>query len=1340
MNIDLYIGGKRVDLADDSFVLFNYTKTELSSPETIRNAHSQQLTIPSTATNNAIFGASYRLDRRTGYGAFDSIKKTPFIIYTETGEVLESGYCKLDRIHYKGREIYSYYVTLYGAIGGYFYDLSVMADGTAMNLGHLQYKTSEGEDWTPNGKSIDLDASTIYGCWDEIGRKAIFGNPKWATILNFAPCYNGIPADFDAKKALVTGDYFVGVKSTTLWKPHPRADGAFLVTMPTDKTGDEMRDYRAYLQRPVLSIKAFIEALVNRGGLYVTPNAKQRLIQNMWVTLPLPTRAASYKDYDLTGIFGKSMSPADLLVSLAKCFNLVFLSGLEYVTLMTDEDFYAGGKSIDLEGRVDKPSISVKPNGVDAKWYLFKDEVGGAFADSYKELYNRDYASQKVNTGWDFDSNIKDVSSQRTKGAAQVLEQSRMFVSKWSNLGVYFPCNTFEDISFVAYNSDGSDSSTISVPANDAKFANTLWCNEEFHYYDALDKPQFEDKEKKPVDGAGVLLYYNGYADMSTDEHLRWRLTDDEPFLFELLNEGRPCWDLRRYEGQLIDHMPTFSRWGADNLDWGIPAEIGVPAVSIPSNTLFRKYWRRSIAEMYDKDAMVVTAKVNLRGMEVGQSLLRNEYWFDNSHWRLNRIVNHSLTTDGLTECEFIRRIDVGDLMDDSIELQETQMSLSSAAQYCKAYLKATANWKVISKPSWVKSITPASGGAVLTYKAVDFEVSANIGTTRMGRIVFGLVDSGLVASMRITQVGSAPTPPSEDGIWMYREGTELNYDTISGSGGFSYCRLWSDGAYKITSNVDWISDYSHRWEGASAVDNLQILNMVAPNDTGAPRQGILTAQLVGTTKRFAFIITQESATPPTPEEKYMYLAPNGTLDVEAGVTSHSVSITSNTSWIVEVGAGVKVDGAYYKEGSGNATFTMTFMANESVNVKHNSIIARTTAGGLIEDSLDVIQSAYVPEPPAEEFLTLSRYETHYDQEGGQDSVVLSSSSAWQLVGTIPSWLSVAPQAGYATSGQQVRINATRATSNRTGYLRFRNTEDLEVMWTIYQSLSPTVIYPEELEFYAQGTDIERSADLLIECRGDWEVNSMPEWLTADVESGSGDGTIIFTAEEYEGETDREGDIIIVAMGETFTIHAIQRAAAIAEYIYWQESEPIEVANGETAWVHVVTNAPTFRLDASTQGGGWIVRQSGTTISCLKTTDGNTSVTLVVTTPTGKSASLTLTSRVGVIDFAGFARRASVSSAIYGSYSMTSNEEEEELQIDGASIGIEFLDSNGGTLYSTSIGTPMSIAAGETISDSMTIATQSIVNLYGLSNAVAVRYSVMVDGITYTSVNGIAIQ
>ena len=102
--VQLYIAGQRVDLGDDSWILYNWVREDMSNPTALKNSSSHQVQLPGTCRNNGVFGAAFRLDRRTVFGIrydgtqFDPTRKTPFSLFDADGTVLESGYCRLDAV------------------------------------------------------------------------------------------------------------------------------------------------------------------------------------------------------------------------------------------------------------------------------------------------------------------------------------------------------------------------------------------------------------------------------------------------------------------------------------------------------------------------------------------------------------------------------------------------------------------------------------------------------------------------------------------------------------------------------------------------------------------------------------------------------------------------------------------------------------------------------------------------------------------------------------------------------------------------------------------------------------------------------------------------------------------------------------------------------------------------------------------------------------------------------------------------------------------------------------------------------------------------------------------
>ena len=172
--ISLYIADQLVDLDDQSFVLFNYTMDDLSNPTIVKNSFSQQITLKGTPTNNKIFGDSFKTDRQVAnMGAeagvdFNASKKTPFTIYNEMNEILESGYVKLDSVTRKGVDI-QYKVTLYGGLGSFFYALSYDENGNKRTLADLDYL---GTSDTSRELNFVINARTVREAWANLSGNA----------------------------------------------------------------------------------------------------------------------------------------------------------------------------------------------------------------------------------------------------------------------------------------------------------------------------------------------------------------------------------------------------------------------------------------------------------------------------------------------------------------------------------------------------------------------------------------------------------------------------------------------------------------------------------------------------------------------------------------------------------------------------------------------------------------------------------------------------------------------------------------------------------------------------------------------------------------------------------------------------------------------------------------------------------------------------------------------------------------------------------------------------------------------------------------------------------------
>ncbi len=303
--ISLYIGGELADLDDESFILFNYTMDDLSNPTIVKNSFSQQVSLPGTPNNNAIFGDYYRLDRKTalasgetGY-AFNASVKTPFSIYNELGEIIESGYCKLDSV-VRNKGAVSYKVSLYGGLGSFFYSLSYAEDGRKLTLADLDF-LGNGD---PGELDFTINASAVQDAWDRLYGDT--SKPEMWDVLNFAPAYNGYPDNFSPDKGLVQPGG-IGLPSSV--GGYTTKSGYALVNLANKQDEWAVKDLRSYLQRPILSVNAFLDAISdpnNNGGYQVDIQGVTSLIDGMWITLPTIPSLGSMKQN--VGTLSLSMS------------------------------------------------------------------------------------------------------------------------------------------------------------------------------------------------------------------------------------------------------------------------------------------------------------------------------------------------------------------------------------------------------------------------------------------------------------------------------------------------------------------------------------------------------------------------------------------------------------------------------------------------------------------------------------------------------------------------------------------------------------------------------------------------------------------------------------------------------------------------------------------------------------------------------------------------------------------------------------------------------------------------------------------------------------------------
>lgn len=690
--ISLYIADKKVDLDNNTILLFNYTMEDLSNPTIVKNSFSKQITLKGTPANNEIFGNLYRADRKTIFGEgytgvqFDPLRKTPFTIYNEMNEIIESGYVKVDSV-YKVSGGHEYKVTLYGGLGSFFYNLMYKEDGSKKTLADFRYYLGGGRYmYNPGDFGQWGGYEMLKDCWHYLENPRDF-NPDvhdahWVSVVNFAPAYNGLPEGFSADKALVLPKSFSNMPARMNPKPGTNTN---LMVFANKHTEWEMKELRWYLQRPIISVKALFDAIIdktNNGDWTVSVDSSilnSDIYRNAWMSLPM-IPAEDRKESDaVVKLLASAGSPIEYVISFCKMLGLVFLcnSASKTIRILPRSLFYQNNL-IDLTERVSTEGMHITPNVATSRIYQFGSTSIGEWAEDYKKEYGRDYGIQRVNTSYEFNSVISELTKDlKFQDAVEVQERNLLFASNYDrddlgNQTDIMRLPRYESVKLQQWSTDADGKDVMEEVDITCPYEGWLFMdNPEYPLSDWLPKVQFH-KGNKAENGMGVLMLFNGVKETEKQSwsRLQYRLTDDHPDM-ESLNEGEPCWNFTQDEDttEVITKLPSFRRCITDegnviltSLDWGEPFARGVQGLTYdPANnsTIYEGWWKRYLTDRYDVDTRVMNCKVNLLGMQVGQDLMRNFFFYENAIWVLNKISNHSITTEDLTECEFIKVKDI---------------------------------------------------------------------------------------------------------------------------------------------------------------------------------------------------------------------------------------------------------------------------------------------------------------------------------------------------------------------------------------------------------------------------------------------------------------------------------------------------------------------------------------------------------------------------------------------------------------------------------------------------------------------------------------------------------
>ena len=634
MTYELYINGNKVELDNAGVaILFNRQRTDYTNPTIVRNSFTKTIKLPGTKVNNSIFNEIWKLDRVQWSNAFNASKRTPFILMNN-GALVEQGYVKLNNIVWNG-QFYTYEVTLYGELGNLLYGLSYNIDSETDEVSPLTLA-----DLDFGFKEFRISKDLIDYAWKRLdGDTSVSGdNYKIFDTINFMVSYDGIPQanNFDPKSVWCSVDRKASVNwkdhhyyanqfpseivednvtykyiNTRLSKMDPEDHYAFM-ELKKELSPLEMRDLRSYLLRPVINIKKMFEAI----GKYIGDHYGYTLdmsdpffstydFSSTWMTLSMlyeiDPDVESGTKFTKKQLFSNTSSPASYLISFCKIYGIYL--DVDYfskkLTLTRLPNFFNREKINELKIDLSR-DIKITPLSFDKASYTFDYGQGESeFLKKYKDTYDIQYGSKKVNTGYRFDASTapyidNNIFRQGVDSIDQSIYYRYPYFAKNSfgtDVLFTYPVGLMDEANLPTYKlfnidaqgeiktvdgemspywypgiSDESSSTlyVYNVVNSGYQFMNVWWGGLRPQVWqDSFPKLQCHSEDNKAVDGKNILVKFSGFRqakyghltstedrtfwniDSYTDEFIdatsvNYLLSDDNPYLKQFA--GKNCY------------------------------------------------------------------------------------------------------------------------------------------------------------------------------------------------------------------------------------------------------------------------------------------------------------------------------------------------------------------------------------------------------------------------------------------------------------------------------------------------------------------------------------------------------------------------------------------------------------------------------------------------------------------------------------------------------------------------------------------------------------------------------------------------------------------------------
>lgn len=370
-------------------------------------------------------------------------------------------------------------------------------------------------------------------------------------------------------------------------------------------------------------------------------------------------------------LFSDVMSPYEFLVGWCRIQGLRFLVGDRTIRIMPREKYYTGEVQV-LDGLIDlSQNIEIKPVVAESKWVKYEIETPETYAAKiYKRKTDSPYGSLTVDTGYYFNNETKEVlDGVKFENAIPYRLNSIYF----NDIDIPAPMisPTFQR---TLYESDsvGDDKKIDSADKTKVMLGHSIDFNT-FRVYDSVPRLCLFGDDNKPEDVKNCLAFLSGF-----DDGASYLLTDNlkicediaggQCYVYSRDGGGFPSLESEEWGtiGYRVSRLPVFTKYLSNSegnytfsLDFEKPQYtfLGDDSRYGSSSTIFSRYWRKYIDDIYDKDNRQVTVRAMLHGS--ANDLLRRFYYFGGGLWVLDSLTDYAYLTDKPQSATFSRVRDI---------------------------------------------------------------------------------------------------------------------------------------------------------------------------------------------------------------------------------------------------------------------------------------------------------------------------------------------------------------------------------------------------------------------------------------------------------------------------------------------------------------------------------------------------------------------------------------------------------------------------------------------------------------------------------------------------------